>query len=265
MTVFLGQNCHEVAGKASAEASSSEHFLTNLSVSWYWLVVIDSVSYHLFSFHKCSEDLSDVFLKSEHYGFIGISLVSTDAEYLSVCRLYNISFWKKCLLIFWLYNSLPVYLLKSTFGCLRVLAFMNEISINHVQVLCCSFEWPSHIWLILTPWNAAHRASLSFTISKCLLKFMSIELVLPYNHLFLPMSQPLASGGQNVAASASASVLPINIQSWFPLGLTGLISLLSKRLSIVFSSTTIWKHKSFGVQPYLWSNFHIQIWLLEKP
>ena len=69
----------------------------------------------------------------------------------------------------------------------------------------------------------------------------------------------------STGASASASVLPMNIQGWFPLGLTGLISLLSKRLSRVFSSTTTWKHQFFGTQPYLSSNFHIHTWLLERP
>ena len=72
--------------------------------------------------------------------------------------------------------------------------------------------------------------------------------------------------------SALASVFPMNILGWFPLGLTGLIFLLSKGLSRVFSkkkrvfsSTTIWKHHFFSTQPSLWSNSHIHIWLLEKP
>ena len=68
------------------------------------------------------------------------------------------------------------------------------------------------------------------------------------------MSQFFTSGGQSIGASALASVLPMNIQDWFPLGLTGLISLLSKGLSRVFSSTTVWKHQIFGAQPSLWSN-----------
>ena len=68
-----------------------------------------------------------------------------------------------------------------------------------------------------------------------------------------------------VLVSASASVLPMNIQGWFPLGWTGLISLLSKGLPKVFSNTTVQKHQFFGAQPSLWSNSHILIWLLEKP
>ena len=64
---------------------------------------------------------------------------------------------------------------------------------------------------------------------------------------------------------SSASVLPMNIQGWFPLGLTGLISLLSKGLSRGFSNTTIQRHKFFSAQPSLWFNSHIHAWLLEKP
>ena len=75
----------------------------------------------------------------------------------------------------------------------------------------------------------------------------------------------LASGGQTIGASSSASLLPLSIQGWFPLGWTDLISLLSKGLSRVFSSTTAQKHQFFGAQPSLWSNSHIPTWLLEKP
>ena len=73
-----------------------------------------------------------------------------------------------------------------------------------------------------------------------------------------PMSLLFTSGGQSIRASASASILLMNIQGWFPLELTGLISLLSKGLWRVFSSTTIWKHQFFSVQPSLWSNSYIQ-------
>ena len=76
--------------------------------------------------------------------------------------------------------------------------------------------------------------------------------------------QWVGSSRQVAKASASASVLPMNIQGWFPLGWTGLISLLSKGLSRVLSRTTIWKHQLFGTQSSLWSNSHICTWLLEK-
>ena len=78
-----------------------------------------------------------------------------------------------------------------------------------------------------------------------------------------PVSQLFASGGQSIGASAS--VLPLNIQDWFPLGLTCLISLQSKGLSRVFSSTTVKKHQFFSTQPALRSNCHMHTWLLGKP
>ena len=79
------------------------------------------------------------------------------------------------------------------------------------------------------------------------------------------MSWLFASSGQSIGAWSSASVLPMNIRGWFPLGLTGLISLLSKELSRVFSSIVIWTHQFFAAQSSLWSNSHIHTWLLEKP
>ena len=84
-----------------------------------------------------------------------------------------------------------------------------------------------------------------------------------------PMSQLFASGDQSVGASASGSVLPMNIQGWlfffFFKGWPGLISLQSKGLSRIYSITTVWKHQVFGAQFSLWSNSHIHTWLLEKP
>ena len=96
--------------------------------------------------------------------------------------------------------------------------------------------------------------------------------VIPFSHLqsftasgSFPMNQFFASGGQRIKTSTSASVLPTNIQCCFPLGLTGLISLQSKRISRVFSNTTVQKHQLFGTQPSLCSDSHIHTWLLEKP
>ena len=154
------------------------------------------------------------------------------------------------------------------------LFLLNKISV--VQSL-------SNFQLFATPWNAAHQDSLSFTISQSLLKLMSIESVTPSNHLtlhhpllFLPSFFPrirvffpiiwlFASGGQSIGASASASVLPMNIQSWFPLGWIVWISLQSKGLSRVFSSTILWKHRLFGAQPFLLSSSHTHSWLMQKP
>ena len=79
------------------------------------------------------------------------------------------------------------------------------------------------------------------------------------------MSQFFASGGQSNEISASTSVLPMNSQGWFPLGLTSLIFLQSRGFLRVFSSTTIWKHQFFGAQLSLWSKSHICTWLLGKP
>ena len=79
-----------------------------------------------------------------------------------------------------------------------------------------------------------------------------------------PMSQLFPSDGQNTGASASATVLPINTQGWFPLGLAGLI-LLSKGLSKAFFNTTVQKHQFLGALPSLWPNSHFHTWLLERP
>ena len=135
-------------------------------------------------------------------------------------------------------------------------------TVRSVQSLSC-------VRLFVTPWTTACQTSLSFTISRSLLKFTSIELVMLSNHLILcyppspfafslsqhqglfPMSHLFSSGDQSIETSASASVLPMNIQGWFPLGLTGLTTLLSKGISRVFSR--IWEYQFFGVQPSLWS------------
>ena len=101
------------------------------------------------------------------------------------------------------------------------------------------------------------------TISFSVVPFSSYLQSFPASESF-QMSQLFASGGQSIGVSASASVLPMNIQDWYPLGWACLVSLQSKGLSRVFSSTTIWKHQFLGAQPSLWSNTHIRIWLLEK-
>ena len=100
------------------------------------------------------------------------------------------------------------------------------------------------------------------TISSSVVPFSSCLQSFPTSGSF-PMSQFFVSGGQRIGASGS--VLPMNIQDWFPLGLTGLISLQSKGFSRVFSNTTVQKHQFFGAHLSLWSNSHIHTWLLEKP
>ena len=113
---------------------------------------------------------------------------------------------------------------------------------------------PTHV-----QWWWCHP-NISFSVipfSSCL-QSLSTSGSFPVSWLFL-------SGCQSIGASASAAVLPMNIQSWFPLGLSGLISLLSKGVSRVFSNTTVWIHQFFGTQPSLWSKSHSCTWLLEKP
>ena len=101
------------------------------------------------------------------------------------------------------------------------------------------------------------------TISSSLIPFSSHLQSFPASGSF-PMSQFFASGGQSIAASASASVLPINIQDWFPLGWTGWNSSQLKGLSRLFSDNTVQKHRFFRAQLSLWSNSHIHTWPLEK-
>ena len=145
-----------------------------------------------------------------------------------------------------------------------------------------SVQLLSGVRLFVTLWTPACQASLSFTNSQSWLKLMSIESVMPSNHLILcspllllpsifpsirvfSMSQFFTSGGQSIGVSASAFVVPPKIQDWSPLGWTGLLSMLSKGISRVFSSTTIEKNKFFSTQLSLWSNSHIHTWLLKKP
>ena len=149
---------------------------------------------------------------------------------------------------------------------------------------CVAVQLPSYVWLFATPWTAAHQASLPFTTTWSLLKFMSIESVMISNHLILchslsshlqsfsasgsfPMRQFFTLGGQSIgaSASASASVLPMNTQDWSPLGWTGLISLQPKGLSRASPNTTVQKHQFFSAKLSLWYNSHIHTWLLEQP
>ena len=102
------------------------------------------------------------------------------------------------------------------------------------------------------------------TISSSFALFSSCSQSFPASGS-LPLSWLFASGDQSIRASASASVLPMNIYDLFPLALTGLISLLSKAVWRVFSSNTVRKHQFFGTQPTLWFNSHICTWVLEKP
>ena len=145
--------------------------------------------------------------------------------------------------------------------------YMNVV----VQLLSC-------VQLFATPWTACSKPGSSvhhlpeFCLNSCPLSQWCYLIISPSTVSFsvfqffsasrsFLMSWLCASGVQNIGALAS--VIPVNIQGWFPLELTDLISLLSKGLSKFFSSTTIWKHQGFSIQPSLWANSHIFTWLLD--
>ena len=140
----------------------------------------------------------------------------------------------------------------------------------------------SGVWLFATSWIVACQSPLPLLSSRVCLNSCPLNWrcyptisfpVIPFSSWLqsfpasgsFPVSWLFASCGQDIGASASASILPMSIQDWFPLGLTGLISLLSKGFSRVFFSTTVLKHQFFSSQPSLCSICHICTWLLEKP
>ena len=203
---------------------------------------------------------------------------------MDVCQQSNVSAFKYSVLVCHgfsskeqvSFNFMAAVTICSDFGAHEIVyRCFRSVQFSSVQSLSC-------VWLFATPWIAARQASLSITNSQSSLKLMSVESVMPPNHLTLvvpfsshlrsspasgsfPVSQFFPSGGQSIGVSASASVPPKNIQDWFPLRWTGLISLQSKGLSRVFSNTTVQKHQFFSTQLSLQSNSHIHTWLLEKP
>ena len=160
--------------------------------------------------------------------------------------------------------------LPCSFPCLSVshrMLFLSSAWLKSTQSPFSSVQSLSHVRLFATPWTAACQASLSIINSQSLLKQMGMSplsqwchpiissSVVPFSHLqsfsesgSFQMSQFFTSSGQSVSISASISVLSMNIQDWFPLGLTGWISLQSKGLSRVFSNTTVQNHQFFSVQ-----------------
>ena len=165
--------------------------------------------------------------------------------------------------------------LKYTWWCTKYFVhIVSSLSVQSVQPL-------SHFQLFVTPWTEARQASLYITNSRSLLKLMSIKSVMPSNRLILfrpillvpsvfssirvfSSESVFCIRWPSIGVSASTSVLPVNIQDWFPLRWTGWISLQSKGLSRVFSITTVQKHQFFGTQLSLWSSSHIDTWLLKK-
>ena len=159
--------------------------------------------------------------------------------------------------------------------------YFHPACLTYIQICCCCCSVTKLCPTIVTPWTAASQASLTFTTSQswlysCPLNWWCYPIISSSVALFSSFSQSFpasgsfqwgrlfTSGSQYIGPPAPASVLPMNIQHWFSLGLTGLI-LLSKGLSRVFSSTTIWKHQFFSSQPPLWYKSHTCTWPLEKP
>ena len=164
-------------------------------------------------------------------------------------------------LITFTYPVCILYIARITY----LLTYLLSGSLRKIRIFISSVQSLSHFQLFGTPWTAAHQASLSITNSQSLPKLMSIESVMPSNHLILclfpfscpisvpasgsfQMSQLVTWGGQSIGVSASTSVLPMNTQDWSPLGWTGWISLQSKGLSRVFSNITVQKHQFFSTQ-----------------
>ena len=144
------------------------------------------------------------------------------------------------------------------------------------------FQSLSHVQFFATTWTAAHQASLSFTISQSLLKLMSIESVMPSNHLILccPLLL-LPSVFPSIRVFSSESVLRTRWPKYWSFSFSispsneysGLISFWIDWLDLLavqgtlksLSNTIVQKHQFFSIQPSLWSNSHIHTWLLEKP
>ena len=152
------------------------------------------------------------------------------------------------------------------FPCIATVKFSHSVTSNSL--------WPHGLHHVRPPCQSPTLGAYSNscplsqwchpTISSSVVSFSSYLQSFPASGFF-PVSQFFESDGQSVGISASASVLPMNIQDCFPLGLTGLISLQSKGLSRVFSNTAVQKHQFFDSQSSLQSNSHIHMWLLEKP
>ena len=157
---------------------------------------------------------------------------------------------------------------------IKLNAYIPWDTVIPFQSICCCSVTQSCLTLCNPVDCSMPGLAVSHHLSWSLLRFMSIELVMLSNRLIFcspflllpsvfpasgsfPGSQFFVTGGQSNDASASASVLPMNIQDWSPSGWTGWISLQSKGLSRVFSNNTVQKHQFFGAQLSLWSNSHI--------
>ena len=202
---------------------------------------------------------------------LSVSEISSEMNYKdTINNTLYLSWVNTFFILWWLWRNKTVL-----FG------FQADVTNYHKLDGFNSVQSLSRAWLFASPWTAACQASLSIINSRNSPKFMSIELVMPSKHLIVhhplllpppifprtgrfPISQFFISGSQSIGASTSTSVLPANIQDWFPLEFTGWIYLQFKGLSRVFSNTTVQKHQFFGAQVSSQSNSHIHTWLLEK-
>ena len=155
------------------------------------------------------------------------------------------------------------FFIKFLFNCSVVSDSLQSHRLQHSRLSCPSVS--PKVFSNSCPVSQWYHPTISFFVAP----FSSYLQSFPASVGCLPMSQSVQWVGslyqvQVIGASASTSVFIMNIQGCFPLGLTGLISLLSKGLSTVFSSITAWNHQFFGAQPSLWSDSHICMWLLEK-
>ena len=164
-------------------------------------------------------------------------------------------FWLK---IIWLFGGVFGHKFFLLFNCQVMSDSSWPHEVQQARLPCpspspgvCSSSCPLHWW--------CHP-----TISSSVILFSFCPQSFPASGTF-PMSRLFASGDQNTGASVLASAVPMSIQGWFPLRLTALISLLSKALSGVFSSTTVWSYQFFDILPSLPSSSHTCTWLLEKP
>ena len=157
----------------------------------------------------------------------------------SCCILTCIQIFQEADQVVWyshLFQNFPQLIVIHT---VKGFVIVNKAEIDAFLELSCFFHDPADVGNLISGSSAFSKTSLN-------IRKFTVHIL----------------GDLNIGASAS--ILPVNIQCWFPLGVTGLISLQSKGLSRVFSSTTVWKHPFFSVQPSLWSNSHIHTRLLEK-
>ena len=157
-----------------------------------------------------------------------------------------------------IYYNIKIYIQSVQFSHSVISNSLWPHGLQHARPLC-----PSP-----TPGACSNSGQSSWwchpTISSSIVPIFSCLQSFPASGSF-PRSQFFTSGGQSIAVSASASVPPMNIQDWFPLGWTGWTSLQSKELSRVFSNTTVQKHQFFRAQLSSQSNSHIHTWPQEKP